>query len=234
MSRLYDDYKRIHCETVIDEERDGYYSFKDTVFYGEKGGMPSDEGTINGHKVVDLKWEGDTLFHKVDGQLEDPIVMDVDWKIREANTAVQTAFHLMDGYFGKKDMYLPAVGVALNNQWFELNTKEITEEDIEELEEKRKLIKEDYKIGETIANKIFINDFEPTNEFIPTSTLTEYTKSYLDENGIKKTEQEIFLIRGRVTTNLCELINTKTIYKAYVEFGEEETHLRVMKKIGFN
>ena len=108
------------------------------------------------------------------------------------------------------------------------------DEDIEELEEKRKLIKEDYKIGETIANKIFINDFEPTNEFIPTSTLTEYTKSYLDENGIKKTEQEIFLIRGRVTTHLCELINTNTIYKAYVEFGEEETHLRVMKKIGFN
>ena len=108
------------------------------------------------------------------------------------------------------------------------------EEHIKELEEKRKIIKEDYAIGETIANEIFINDFEPTNEFIPTSTLTEYTKSYLDENGIKKTEREIFLIMGRVTTNLCELINTNTIYKAYVEFGEGETHLRVMKKIGFN
>ena len=108
------------------------------------------------------------------------------------------------------------------------------DEDIEELEEKRKIIKEDYAIGETIANEIFIKEFEPTNEFIPTSTLTEYTKCYLDENGIKKTEREIFLIRDRVTTNLCELINTNTIYKAYVEFGEGETHLRVMKKIGFN
>ena len=104
------------------------------------------------------------------------------------------------------------------------------DEDIEELEEKRKLIKEDYAIGETIANEIFINDFEPTNEFIQTSTLTEYTKSYLDENGIKKREEEIFLIRKRLTTHLCELINKNTIYKAYVEFGEGETHLRVMKK----
>lgn len=108
------------------------------------------------------------------------------------------------------------------------------DEDIIELEEKRKQIKEDYAIGETIANEIFIKDFEPSNEFIPTSKLTEYTKSYLDENGIKKTEEEIFLIRKRLTTHLCELINTNTIYKAYVEFGEDETHLRVMKKIGFN
>ena len=110
----------------------------------------------------------------------------------------------------------------------------INDEDIEELEEKRKIIKEDYEIGETIANEIFIKDFEPTNEFIPTSKLTEYTKSYLDDNGIKKREEEIFLIRKRLTTHLCELINTNTIYKAYVEFGEGETHLRVMKKIGFN
>lgn len=108
------------------------------------------------------------------------------------------------------------------------------DEDIIELEEKRKQIKEDYAIGETIANDIFIKDFEPSNEFIPTSKLTEYTKSYLDENGIKKTEEEIFIIRKRLTTHLCELINTNTIYKAYVEFGEYETHLRVMKKIGFN
>ena len=108
------------------------------------------------------------------------------------------------------------------------------DEDIEELEEKRKIIKEDYEIGETIANEIFIKDFEPTNEFIPTSALTEYTKSYLDDNGIKKREEEIFLIRKRLTTHLCELINTNTMYKAYVEFGEGETHLRVMKKIGFN
>ena len=108
------------------------------------------------------------------------------------------------------------------------------DEDIIELEEKRKQIKEDYAIGETIANEIFIKDFEPSNEFIPTSKLTEYTKSYLDENGIKKTEEEIFLIRDRLATHLCELINTNTIYKAYVEFGEDETHLRVMKKIGFN
>ena len=39
------------------------------------------------------------------------------------------------------------------------------------------------------------------------------------------------LIRNIATTHLCELINKNTIYKAFVEFGEGETHLRVIKKI---
>ena len=107
------------------------------------------------------------------------------------------------------------------------------DEDIKELEKKRKIIKEDYAIGEKIAHDIFNKDFEPKNEFIPTLVLTEYTKSYLDNNGIKKTEEEIFLIRKQLTTHLCELINKNTIYKAFVEFGEGETHLRVIKKICF-
>ena len=107
------------------------------------------------------------------------------------------------------------------------------DEDIKELDKKRKIIKEDYAIGEKIAHDIFNNDFEPKNEFIPTLVLTEYTKSYLDDNGIKKTEEEIFQIRKQLTTHLCELINKNTIYKAFVEFGEGETHLRVMKKICF-
>ena len=107
------------------------------------------------------------------------------------------------------------------------------DEDIKELDKKRKNLKANYAIGETIANEIFIKDFEPTNEFIPYSTLTEYIRSYLYDNGIKKTEEEIFQIRKQLTTHLCELINTNTIYKAYIELGEGETHLKVIKKIGF-
>lgn len=108
------------------------------------------------------------------------------------------------------------------------------DKEIKELEKKRKIIKEDYAIGEKIAHDIFNKYFEPTNEFIPTSVLTEYTKSYLDDNGIKKTEEETFMIRNIATNYLCELINKNTIYKAFVEFGARETHLRVIKKICLN
>ncbi len=134
MSRAYDDFERISCTSEIKDEKDGYYSFLDTCFYGEKGGMLADTGTINGLKVLDLKWEGDTLYHKVDGILENPVNMEVCWEDRKINTSVQTAFHLMDGYFEARGMYLPAVGVSKDNQWFEVNNKDLTEEDLNDVQ----------------------------------------------------------------------------------------------------
>ena len=66
----YDNLLNLSCDTTIATEKDGYYTFKETVFYGEKGGMPGDKGTINGQDVIDLKWENDILYHKVDGTLK--------------------------------------------------------------------------------------------------------------------------------------------------------------------
>ena len=77
----YDNLLNLSCDTTIATEKDGYYAFKETVFYGEKGGMPGDKGTINGLEVIDLKWEDDILYHKVDGILENPIHMEVDKEI---------------------------------------------------------------------------------------------------------------------------------------------------------
>ena len=50
----YDNLLNLSCDTTITTEKDGYYTFKETVFYGEKGGMPGDKGTINGQVVIDL------------------------------------------------------------------------------------------------------------------------------------------------------------------------------------
>ena len=60
----YDDFEKLTCTTKIKDVKDGYYAFDDTVFYGEKGGQLADHGTINGQAVIDLKWDGDTLYHQ--------------------------------------------------------------------------------------------------------------------------------------------------------------------------
>ena len=134
MNKNYDNSKKLDLETKIKEYKDGYYIFEDTVFYGEKGGMDADIGTINGLPVIDLKWDGDTLLHKVDGELKDPIIMHVDQDNRFMNVAIQSAFHILDGYFLARGLYMPAVGCHQNNPWFEVPTKELTEEDLKQVE----------------------------------------------------------------------------------------------------
>ena len=71
-----DHFEQLELKTTIKEEKEGYYQFEETIFYGDKGGMLADVGTINGMKVTDLKYdENEVLWHKVDGILTDPIEM---------------------------------------------------------------------------------------------------------------------------------------------------------------
>lgn len=127
-----DDFQRLTCQTTIQAEKDGYYAFEETVFWGEKGGALPDEGTINGLPVLDLKWEGNTLWHKVDGTLSDPISMIVDPEVRLTNTAIQSALHLLDGYYRKRGSVIIAIGVHPDHQWYEVDEKNLTDQDLAE------------------------------------------------------------------------------------------------------
>ena len=134
MNLHYDHYKETVLDTVIKEEKDGYYCFEDTIFYGEKGGMPSDKGTINGLEVIDLKWDGDTLYHKVNGELSNPIHMEVDLFTRHTNTIVQSALHIADGFCVKHNFPLGSIGTNHDNIWYEINT-EVDDKTLDELEQ---------------------------------------------------------------------------------------------------
>ena len=135
MQKTYDDFWKLTLDTAIEEEKDGAYTFKETVFWGDKGGMPSDEGTINGLPVKELHWEGDKLWHRVEGSLSDPIHMEVDPDTRLTNTAVQSCFHLFDGYYRKKGKTIIAIGTREGNQWFEVDQKEVGEEELADLQD---------------------------------------------------------------------------------------------------
>lgn len=134
MNKHYDNFKDLTLKTKIKDCNEGWYSFEDTVFYAEKGGMLSDKGTINGQEVLDLKWVDDVVYHKVAEPLSDPIEMQVDAKERYINTSVQSALHILDGYYRKRGLELPAVGVNHGNEWFEVNTKDVDEEHLKEVQ----------------------------------------------------------------------------------------------------
>lgn len=135
VNKYYDDFEQLTLTTRITGEKDGYYCFEETVFYGEKGGMLADKGTINGLEVTDLKWEGDTLYHQVAGQLTDPIMMQVDEKTRWLNTAVQSALHLLDTFYERHNLEIQAFGVNPGNFWYEVNQKNIDQAILDESDE---------------------------------------------------------------------------------------------------
>lgn len=134
MTRLYDNFLNLTLDTKIKSVRDGWYSFEQTVFYGEKGGMLPDEGTINGQKVLKLRWEDDVLWHLVEGELRDPIRMEADRFTRWCNTAIQSAFHLLDGFYEGLGLHIVAVGVHPDHQWYEVDTKELPRGHLEEVQ----------------------------------------------------------------------------------------------------
>ncbi|MCT6856745.1 MAG: hypothetical protein M3Z69_02060 [Bombilactobacillus mellis] len=134
MNLFYDNFEKVNCITQIKDTRDNYYSFEQTVFYGEKGGQLDDKGTINDLPVTDLKWVGTTLYHQVMGNLTNPIIMKVDPITRYINTTVQSVFHLLDGYYAHQNCRIIEVNADPNNEWYEINKDSITEEQLDDVE----------------------------------------------------------------------------------------------------
>lgn len=75
-----------------------------TVFYATGGGQPHDTGTLAGLPVVDVRKEGDTVWHLVEPADGVPVPAvgervhgDVDWKRRHALMRTHTALHVLCG-----------------------------------------------------------------------------------------------------------------------------------------
>ena len=46
MNKNYDNFRKLQCDTVMQEINGSCISFENTVFFGEKGGMPSERGNV--------------------------------------------------------------------------------------------------------------------------------------------------------------------------------------------
>jgi len=134
MNQYYDDFEIVELDTVIQEENNGWYRFAETIFFGEKGGMPADTGTINGMPVTGLKWDGDVLWHKTEGELQDPVHLSVDRETRLLNAALQSALHLMDGYYRRSGHRIISISTQSGNQWYEVDRKDLPEEHLQEVQ----------------------------------------------------------------------------------------------------
>ena len=97
--KLYDDSTMLEFQAkVIDciAEDDYYWIVLDqTAFYVESGGMSSDTGTLNDQPVLELKKEGEIVYHKVKQPLTGIVIGIIETKQRRIKTQIHTAQHLL-------------------------------------------------------------------------------------------------------------------------------------------
>jgi misacylated tRNA(Ala) deacylase len=100
---LTDAYLRSFAARVVEVDAEGHRLALDrTAFYPTGGGQPHDTGTLGGLPVVEVRKEGDTVWHKLDGEAALPAVGDevegeVDWERRHALMRTHTALHVLCG-----------------------------------------------------------------------------------------------------------------------------------------
>jgi misacylated tRNA(Ala) deacylase len=96
---LHDAYLREFDATVL-EARDGAVALDRTTFYPTGGGQPHDAGTLGDAAVVDVRKEGELVWHSLDGTAPvagDVVRGEIDWERRHALMRTHTALHILCG-----------------------------------------------------------------------------------------------------------------------------------------
>ncbi len=88
-------------DAAVQEIRDGAVILDQTVFYATGGGQPHDTGVLGGLPVVDVRKDGEHVWHTVgDGALlsvGDTVHGEIDWDRRFALMRTHSALHVLCG-----------------------------------------------------------------------------------------------------------------------------------------
>ena len=98
---LRDAYLRDFTATVIDvDAADGRVALDRTAFYPTGGGQPHDTGRFGDATVVDVRKEGEVVWHHIDGPLPAvgaAVTGTIDWERRHALMRTHSALHVLCG-----------------------------------------------------------------------------------------------------------------------------------------
>jgi len=96
---LRDAYLR-HFEASVVAYRDDAVALDRTAFFATGGGQPHDTGELGRAAVVDVRKDGDLVWHTVDGRVPsegETVQCSVDWDRRHALMRTHTALHILCG-----------------------------------------------------------------------------------------------------------------------------------------
>ena len=125
-----------------------------TCFYPESGGQPSDKGTIEGIRVVQVLEEGAAIVHFLEGKVPaDKVTGRIDWPTRFDHMQQHTGQHILSQAFFevlKGETMSFHLGESLST--LEISVPKITDEEVEKVEE--------------LANRVLFEDREVRTYFV--------------------------------------------------------------------
>ncbi len=96
---LRDAYLR-RFEATVAGVQDGAVALDQTAFYATGGGQPHDTGDLAGARVVDVRKDGDDIWHVLDGPMPvagQAVTGELDWDRRYQLMRTHTALHVLCG-----------------------------------------------------------------------------------------------------------------------------------------
>lgn len=126
---------KTNVKEVIEENGLYWHVLDETIFYVGSGGMASDTGYINKHKVIALKKEGITVWHLLNVKLEGEVELSIDYHSRLIKAQIHTAQHLISGIMQRIYGYQTlAHHVSDYENDIEFNTDSISDKQLHELQ----------------------------------------------------------------------------------------------------
>lgn len=150
---------------VVEENGLYWHYLEETIFYVEGGGMDSDQGLINQHKVLKLKKEYNKVWHLLNVKLEGTVNLSIDFHLRLTRSQIHTAQHLISGImesvYGYKTLSHHIHG---NYNDIEFDATEIKERQLHELQViVNGLIRDDLRVGIFYPTKMEMSKYNIKN-----------------------------------------------------------------------
>ena len=148
---------------VLQDKKGWRVVLTETCFFPEGGGQPADKGWINDIPVIDVKKQGDFIYHYLPGNPGNGLVRGkIDLKWRNDFMQQHTGQHIISGALWKIGGYKTvSVHMGIDYTTIEIDAPEISEEDLIDTEKlANHVINSDMSLNFIQTNHLEIEQFQ--------------------------------------------------------------------------
>ncbi|MDP5276608.1 alanyl-tRNA editing protein [Chengkuizengella axinellae] len=132
---------KTNIKEIREENNRFILQLEETAFYPEGGGQPSDIGSINGVKVIDVQEKEDLIYHLVDRLPEENTVScEIDWKRRFDHMQHHSGQHLLSAVcIELYDVHTMSFHLGADTVTIDLNVKQLSNRQLDHIEHQANL-----------------------------------------------------------------------------------------------